>query len=110
MSRAGHKYSAAGAGSKGIPNRGSRPFPNLVLSSTAPVPPGPGSPTAPIVSPLVSGRTPSVHQQSSQVLQSQPSVITHQTSQFGGGIGLQQPPALRLERARPNEVRYLIIV
>ena len=57
------------------------------------------SPASPSASNLVSGMTPSVHQQPGQVYQTQ-------SSQFvGGSIGLQQPPALRLERARPNEVR-----
>ena len=65
-------------------------------SSAAQVTTGPASPSAPN---LLSGMTPSVHQQPAQVYQTQ-------SSQFvGGSIGLQQPPALRLERARPNEVK-----
>ena len=79
--------------------RGSRPLSKLTMptqSSVAQMTTGPASPSAPN---LLSGMTPSVHQQPGQVYQTQ-------SSQFvGGSIGLQQPPALRLERARPNEVK-----
>ena len=76
--------------------RGSRPLSKLTMptqSSVAQMTTGPASPSA---SNLVSGMTPSVHQQPGQV---------YQTQFVGGSIGLQQPPALRLERARPNEVK-----
>ena len=90
-----------------VPNRGTRPFSNLVMSSTAPVTQLAGSPTSPSVSTVLGARTPSVHQQPSQVLQTQSSSMSHQ---YGGSIGLQQPPTLRLERARPNEVGYIMLL
>lgn len=90
-----------------VPNRGTRPFSNLIISSTAPTTQLAGSPASPIVSTVVGPRTPSVHQQPSQVLQTQSSSMSHQ---FGGNIGLQQPPTLRLERARPNEVGFVMII
>ena len=82
-----------------VPNRGSRPFSKLAMPTTCSVTQMTTGPASPSASNLISGMTPSVHQQPGQVYQTQ-------SSQFvGGSIGLQQPPALRLERARPNEVR-----
>ena len=79
--------------------RGSRPFSKLAMPTTSAVTQMTTGPASPSASNLVSGMTPSVHQQPGQVYQTQ-------SSQFvGGSIGLQQPPALRLERARPNEVK-----
>ena len=76
------------------PNRGTRPYLNLGINQTAPSTQLSGGPSSPIVSPLAGGMTPSVHQQP-------------MPPQFGGNLGLQQPPMLRLERARPNEVRNI---
>ena len=79
------------------PNRGTRPYLNLGINQTAPSTQLSGGPSSPIVSPLAGGMTPSVHQQP-------------MPPQFGGNLGLQQPPMLRLERARPNEVRNIQIL
>ena len=79
------------------PNRGTRPYLNLGINQTAPSTQLSGGPSSPIVSPLAGGMTPSVHQQP-------------MPPQFGGNLGLQQPPMLRLERARPNEVRNIEIL
>ena len=81
------------------PNRGTRPYLNLGINQTLPTTQLSGSPSSPIVSPLVGGMTPSVHQQQQQQAGMAP--------QYGGNIGLQQPPALRLERARPHEVKNI---
>ena len=79
--------------------RGSRPLSKLTMPTQSSVAQMTTSPASPSASNLVSGMTPSVHQQPGQVYQTQ-------SSQFvGGSTGLQQPPALRLERARPNEVK-----
>ena len=76
------------------PNRGNRPFLNLSANPSSPTTQLSASPSSPIVSPLVGGMTPSVHQQQHMGM----------PPQFGGNIGLQQPPTLRLERARLHEV------
>ena len=76
------------------PNRGNRPFLNLSANPSSPTTQLSASPSSPIVSPLVGGMTPSVHQQQHMGM----------PPQLGGNIGLQQPPTLRLERARPHEV------
>ena len=82
-----------------IPNRGSRPLPNLMVTSTVPVAQVASGPSSPVVVPFATVVTPSLHQQQlKKELQTQPSLPSV------GGSGLQQPPAFRLDRARPHEV------
>ena len=72
---------------------------SLSVNQSSPATQLSGSPSSPIVSPLAGGMTPSVHQQQ----------YAGMPPQFGGNIGLQQPPTLRLERARPHEVSNILV-